>query len=139
LHAVKQVLVVAEFARRRQGVFEDARDQGVPVGCRPGGFPGEELATELAVSRVAAAHQIENALDLTTRLPATLAAMAAGLIDEDRAAYIACYTHSLNPADAARADEILAATAPDLRTDQRTSGARLNSGRTLTSKPFKRG
>jgi hypothetical protein len=83
--------------------------------------------------------EIENALDLTTRLPATLAAMAAGLIDEDRAAYIACYTRSLNPADAARADEILAAAAPDLRADQRTSGARLNSGRTLTSKPFKRG
>jgi hypothetical protein len=114
----KQVVAVAEFGRRRLAAFEDAKNRGVPVGWRPGGFPGEELAVELVTSRVAAAHRIENALDLTSRLPATLAGMAAGLIDEDRAAYIAYYTHSLAPADALHADEILAAGAPDLRADQ---------------------
>ena len=114
----KQVLVMSEFGRRRQAAFEAAKDRGVPVGCRPGGFPGEELAMELVTTRTQAAHRIENAIDLTTRLPATLAGMAAGLIDEDRASYIAYYTHSLNPADAARADAILAAAAPDLRVDQ---------------------
>jgi hypothetical protein len=114
----KQVLVTAEFARRREAAFEEAKDRGVPVGCRPGGFPGEELAVELAVTRAEAAHRISDALDLTARLPATLAGMAAGLIDEARAGYIAYYTRSMTPADAARAEQILAAAAPDLRAEQ---------------------
>ena len=111
----KQVLVIAEFARRREAAFEDARARGVPAGCRAGGFPGEELAIELVTTPVQASHRIEAAADLVTRLPATLAGMAAGLIDESRAAWIACYTHGLGPADAARADEVLAAAAPGLQ------------------------
>ena len=78
----KQVLVIAEFGRRRQATFEDAARRGLPVGCRPGGFPGEELAMELVTSRVDAGHRIDDAIDLTTRLPMTLAGMAAGMIDE---------------------------------------------------------
>jgi hypothetical protein len=91
----KQVLVIAEFARRREAAFEAARARGVPVGCRAGGFPGEELAIELVTTPVQAGHRIETATDLVTRLPATLAGMAAGLIDEPRAAWIAYYTHGL--------------------------------------------
>ena len=114
----KQVLVIAEFGRRRQATFEDAARRGLPVGCRPGGFPGEELAMELVTSRVDAGHRIDDAIDLTTRLPMTLAGMAAGMIDEPRAGWIAMYTRTLTAADAARADEILAAAAPELRVDQ---------------------
>jgi Domain of unknown function (DUF222) len=114
----KQVLVTAEFGRRRQAAFRDALASGVPAGCRPGGFPGEELASELAVTRAEAGHLIDDALDLTSRLPMTLAAMAAGQIDAGRAGWIAMYTHSLTPADAARADEVLAGAAPDLRAEQ---------------------
>jgi hypothetical protein len=114
----KQVLVIAEFGRRRQATFEDAARRGLPVGCRPGGFPGEELAMELVTSRVDAGHRIDDAIDLTTRLPMTLAGMATGMIDEARAGWIAMYTRTLTPADAARADEILAAAAPELRVDQ---------------------
>ena len=114
----KQVLVTAEFGRRRQAAFEGAAARGVPAGCRPGGFPGEELAVELATTRIEAGHRIDDALDLTTRLPRTLAGMAAGLVDADRAGWIALYTRSLTPADAAHADEVLAAAAPDLRADQ---------------------
>jgi hypothetical protein len=44
--------------------------------------------------------------------------MAAGLIDADRAGWIAYYTRSLTLADAAYADEVLAEAAPDLRVDQ---------------------
>jgi hypothetical protein len=88
------------------------------VGCRPGGFPGEELAIELVTSRVDAGHRIDDAIDLTTRLPMTLAGMATGMIDEARAGWIAMYTRALTPADAARADEILAAAAPELRVEQ---------------------
>jgi hypothetical protein len=114
----KQVLVTAEFGRRRQGEFADAARRGVPVGCRPGGFPGEELAVELVVTRAEAGHRIDDAADLTTRLPLTLAGLAAGRIDADRAGWIALYTRSLTPADAAAADEILAAAAPELRVEQ---------------------
>jgi hypothetical protein len=114
----KQVLVIAEFGRRRQATFEDAARRGLPVGCRPGGFPGEELAMELVTSRVDAGHRIDDAIDLTTRLPMTLAGMAAGMIDEPKAGWIAMYTRALTPADAIRADEILAAAAPELRVDQ---------------------
>jgi hypothetical protein len=114
----KQALVTAEFGRRRQAAFEDAARRGIPVGCRPGGFPGEELAIELVATRAEAGHRIDDALDLTTRLPLTLAGMAAGQIDEERAGWIALYTRSLNPADTARADQILADAAPDLRVEQ---------------------
>jgi len=114
----KQVLVTAEFARRRQAAFADAARRGVPVGCRPGGFPGEELTVELVTTPVDASRRIDDAIDLTTRLPQTLAAMAAGLVDADRAGWIAFYTRSLAPADAAYADTVLAAAAPDLRVDQ---------------------
>jgi hypothetical protein len=114
----KQVLVTAEYARRRQAVFEDAARRGVPVGCRPGGFPGDELAMELVTTPVDAGRRIDDAIDLTSRLPMTLAGMAAGVIDEARAAWIAMYTRSLSPADAARADETLAQAAPDLRVER---------------------
>jgi hypothetical protein len=114
----KQVLVTAEYARRQRAAFEDAARRGVPVGCRPGGFPGDELAMELVTTPMDAGHRIDDAIDLTTRLPMTLAAMATGLIDEARASWIALYTRGLSPADAARADEMLAVAAPDLRVDQ---------------------
>ena len=114
----KQVLAAAEFGRRRRAAFECALAQGVPAGCAAGGFPGEELSAELMVSRAEAGHLIDDAIDLTSRLPRTLAGMAAGLIDADRAGWIAFYTRSLTPADTARADEVLAGRAPDLRTEQ---------------------
>ncbi|MGH3293760.1 MAG: DUF222 domain-containing protein, partial [Trebonia sp.] len=65
-----------------------------------------------------AGHLIDDALDLVTRLPRTLAGMAAGLIDQDRAGWVALYTRSLSPSDAAHADEVLAEAAPDLRAEQ---------------------
>jgi Domain of unknown function (DUF222) len=114
----KQVLVTAEYARRRQGAFEDAARRGVPVGCRPGGFPGDELAMELVTTPLDAGHRIDDAVDLTSRLPMTLAGMAAGVIDEARAGWIAMHARCLSPEDAAYADEVLAAVAPDLRVDQ---------------------
>jgi hypothetical protein len=114
----KKVLVVAEFARRRTAELAEAEAHGAPVHRRPGQFPGEELAIELLLGPVLTSHVIDDATDLVTRLPATSAGMAAGLIDEDRAGVIALHTRSLTPADAAIADGILAALAPALRLDQ---------------------
>ena len=116
--AWKKTLVVAEFARRRAAEFEAAAARGVAVHCRPGQFPGEELAVELLAGPVQASHVIDDATDLATRLPRTLAGMAAGLIDEARAGVIALHTRELAPDDAALADGVLAALAPAVRLDQ---------------------
>jgi hypothetical protein len=114
----KQVLAAAEFGRRRQAAFTGALAAGVPAGCAAGGFPGEELAIEMVTSRAEAGHLIDDAIDLTSRLPRTLDGMGAGLVDAGRAGWIAFYTRSLTPADAAMADEFLAGQAPDLRAEQ---------------------
>ena len=114
----RQVRLIAEFARRREAAFTDAQRRGVPAGLSPGGFPGEELAAELVITRYAASTHIEMAQHLLARLPATLAGMAAGQIDFARASAIVAHTCDLSDADAGRADAVLAADAPDLRYDQ---------------------
>jgi Domain of unknown function (DUF222) len=114
----RQVRLIAEFARRREAAFADAQRRGVPAGVSPGGFPGEELAAELVITRYAAGTHIEMAQHLLARLPATLAGMATGQIDFARASAIVAHTCDLGDADAARADAVLAADAPDLRYDQ---------------------
>jgi hypothetical protein len=112
-----QTRVIAEFARRRLEEFETAKARGVRVRCRPGEFPGVELASELLISGLAAGRWIDSATDLTTRLPRTLQGMSEGLIDAERGAIIAAYTGSLSPEDAAQADEILATAAPQVRAE----------------------
>ena len=116
--AYQQTVVIGEFARRRQAQFEAAKAAGVPVGCRAGEFPGEELAMELVTTRGDAGARIDAAVELTARLPRTLAAMAAGAIDLARASTIAFHTRAMTDADAAHADEALAAAAPGKRLDQ---------------------
>jgi hypothetical protein len=90
----------------------------VPRGCRDGEFPDAELGMELVTSPGAARDTMDLATDLQTRLPRTWAAMGAGLIDEYRARLVWRPTRHLTDADAAHADEILAALAPGLRYDQ---------------------
>ena len=114
----QQAVLTAEFARRRQAQLAEATARKVPRGCRPGEFPDDELASELLITRNQAAHRIGADLDLTSRLPRTLAGMAAGLISADRADVIASYTAGLTDEQAAYADEVLAEAAPGLRYDQ---------------------
>jgi Domain of unknown function (DUF222) len=116
--AYLQTVVIAEFARRRDVAREQAKSRKVPLHCRPGQFPGEELAAELVSTARYADERIWEATDLVTRLPRTLAGMAAGTIDATRAYIIWSYTWSLTPPDAAHADETLAAAAPHLHPDQ---------------------
>jgi hypothetical protein len=113
-----KLAAVAEFTRRREAQLADATARGVPRGCRDGEFPDAELGMELVASQNAARDQMDMAADLETRLPRTRAALGAGLIDEYRARLIWRPTRHLTDADAARADEILAALAPGLRYDQ---------------------
>lgn len=111
-----QTRAIAEFAQRRTEEVEAEQARGVPVGCWAGDFPGAELACELLVSRVAAGQRIDAATSLATRLPRTLQGMSAGLIDAERAEIIAAYTACLGPQAASVADEVLAAAAPEVRT-----------------------
>ena len=73
---------------------------------------------ELVTTRADVGARIDAALDLTTRLPRTLAAIAAGTVDLARACTIAFHTRAMTDADAAPADEVLAAAAPGQRLDQ---------------------
>jgi hypothetical protein len=114
----QQTTLVAEYARRRAAQLKDAKARGVPAGRRPGEFPDDELAAELLITRNQADGRIEADLELTARLPRTLAGMAAGVISAGRADTIAAATGFLSDEDAASADEILAAAAPGLRVDQ---------------------
>src|SRR5579862_8616363 len=114
----QQTIVIAEYARRRQAQFEAAVAAGKPAGCRAGEFPGEELAMELVETPVYTGARIDTAVELTARLPRTLARMADGSIDLTRAMTIASRTRSLTDTDAAYADEVLAAAAPGKRPDQ---------------------
>jgi hypothetical protein len=116
--AYLQTLLIAEFDRRRAVAFRDAKARGVPPGRRPGEFAADELAAELVCTANDADARLERDAALATRLPRTLAGMAAGVISGGRADTIAAWTMSLSDADAARADEILAAAAPGLRLDQ---------------------
>jgi Domain of unknown function (DUF222) len=116
--AYLELTAVAEFTRRRETQFEDARARGVPRGCRDGEFPDAELGMELVTSQNAARDQMDLATDLETRLPRTWAALGAGLIDEYRVRLMWRPTRHLSDADAARADELLAGMAPGLRYDQ---------------------
>src|ERR1700733_8700716 len=60
--AYQETVVIAEFARRRQAEFEAAKARSVPVDCRDGEFPGEELAMELVTTRADAGARIAAAL-----------------------------------------------------------------------------
>ncbi|HEY0937955.1 MAG TPA: DUF222 domain-containing protein, partial [Trebonia sp.] len=114
----QQTVMIAEFGRRRRAQFEAARAAGKPAGCRDGEFPGEELAFELVETGAYAGARIDTALELTARLPRTLAGMAEGTIDLGRAMTIAAHTAGLTDGDAAQADEVLAAVAASKRPDQ---------------------
>ncbi len=113
----QQTVAVAEFARRRDAQLADAKARKAPAGQRRGEFPADELAAELLITGNQASCLIDAARELAGRLPATLAGMAAGAISAGRARTIAFYAGSLSGADAATADQILAAAAPGLRED----------------------
>ena len=133
-----RLAAVAEFTRRSEAQLADAKARGVPRGCRDGEFPDAELGMELVTSSGAARDMMDMALDLPARLPRTWAALGAGLIDGYRARLIWKPTQHLTDADAAQADEILAALAPGLRYDQLARKATAVAMK-LDPEAFKRG
>ena len=112
-----ETLAVAELARRRAAEYEEDKARGVPRNQRRAQFPDLELAAELLVGRRHAQHLLDEAAELTARLPRALARMADGLIDQARASAIASATLCLSDADAALVDQALSPTAHEVRAD----------------------
>jgi hypothetical protein len=108
---------IAEFTVRRQDQLAASAARKDPRGQRAGEFPDAELGMELLISGRQAGNRMDQAVALTTRLPATFAGLGAGMITADKAYYIWFYTRFLSDADAAEADAILAAAAPGVRQD----------------------
>jgi Domain of unknown function (DUF222) len=90
----------AEFAARHPGT--SLEDQ----------FAADELAAELHLTPLSAAAQMDYAAQVTSRLPRTFAALAAGRIHPVHVRIIEDETRVLTDTDAAQADAVLAGAAP---------------------------
>jgi hypothetical protein len=104
-----QQTAAAEFAARRR---EPDRKQGTPLGFVP--FACGELAPELVITDNAAELQMAQARDAARRLPANVALLRDGRISDYQLKIITESTQALSDADAAEADQLLAAAAPGL-------------------------
>jgi hypothetical protein len=121
-----ELMAVAEFARRREEQFEASKARGDKVRSRDGEYPAEELGFEMTTTAYSAAVLIDMAQNVVGRLPSTLAGMAAGKIDRDRARAISNATLHLPDELAETADKILAEAAPEIRlADLQQKAARL--------------
>ena len=110
-----EMMAVAEFARRREEQFEASKARGDKVRSRDGEYPAEELGFEMTATAYSAATLIDMAQNIVGRMPSTLAGMAAGKIDRDRARAISNATLHLPDELAAVADRVLAEAAPEIR------------------------
>jgi hypothetical protein len=108
---------VAEFTVRRQDQLAASAARKDPRGQRAGEFADAELGMHLQISGREAGNRMDQAVALTTRLPATFAGLGAGTITAGNAYSIWFYTRFLSDADAAEADAILAAAAPGIKQD----------------------
>ena len=102
---------ISEFARRAGAGLE-------------GEFAADELAFELHVTQPSAAGQMDYATTVAARLPATFAALRAGLIRPFQLRIIEEETRYLGDADAGTADAALAAAAPGMTFGETRSAAR---------------
>jgi len=123
-----EMMAVAEFARRRHEQFEASKARGDKVRSRDGEYPAEELGFEMTATAYGAAILLDMAQNIVARLPHTLAGMAAGKIDRDRARAISNATVHLPNDLAAVADKVLAEAAPEIRlADLQQKAARLEA------------
>jgi Domain of unknown function (DUF222) len=123
-----EVMMVAEFARLRADQLEASKARGDRVRSRDGEYPAEELGFEMTASAYSASLLLDMAANIVTRLPSTLAGMAAGVIDRDRARVISNATLHLSDDLAAEADKVLAEVAPGIRVaDLQRKAARLEA------------
>src|SRR3984885_14001385 len=123
-----EIMAVARFGRVRAAQLEASKARGDRVRSRDGEYPAEELGFEMTASAYSAGLLLDMAANIAARLPRTLAGMAAGRIDRDRARAISNATVHLSDDLAAEADKILAEAAPELRlSDLHKKAARLEA------------
>ena len=123
-----EIIAVARFGRLRAAQLAASKARGDRVRSRDAEYPAEELGFEMTASAHSAGLLLDMAANIVGRLPATLAGMAAGLIDRDRARVISNATLHLSDDLAAEADKVLADAAPGLRlADLHTKAARLEA------------
>jgi Domain of unknown function (DUF222) len=123
-----EIMAVAEFGRLRAEQLEASKARGDRVRSRDAEYPAEELGFEMTASAYSASLLLDMAANIVTRLPSTLAGMAAGVIDRDRARAISNATLHLPDGLAAEADKVLADAAPELRlADLQKKAARLEA------------
>ena len=123
-----ELMAVAEFSRRCEAQLEASKARGDRVRSRDGEYPAEELGFEMNATAYSAGILIDMARNIAGRLPRTLAGMAAGLIDRDRARVISNATLHLPDEKAAAADQVLAEAAAEMRVaDLQQKAARLEA------------
>ena len=123
-----EVMAVARFGRRRAEQLEASKARGDRVRSRDAEYAAEELGFEMTASAYSASLLLDMAANIVNRLPSTLAGMAAGVIDRDRARVISNATLHLSDDLAAEADKILADAAPEIRlADLQRKAARLEA------------
>jgi Domain of unknown function (DUF222) len=110
-----EIMAVAEFARRRAEQLEASKARGDRARSRDAEYAAEELGFEMTATAYSAGLLLDMAQNIVTRLPSTLAAMACGAIDRDRARVISNATLHLPDDLAAEADKVLAEAAPEMR------------------------
>jgi hypothetical protein len=121
-----ELMAVAKFGWRRLEQLEASKARGDRVRSRDGEYPAEELGFEMTASAYSAAVLLDMSANVVGRLPSTLAGMAAGKIDRDRARTISNATLHLSDELAAEADKVLAEAAPGMRlADLHRKAARL--------------
>jgi hypothetical protein len=118
-----ELTAIAEFTARRRAQYAASAARKDPRGQREGEFADAELSAQLLISGREAGNRMDQATALVTRLPATFAGLGAGTVDAAKAYSIWFYTRFLSDADAAQADQILAAVAPRIRADSLASKA----------------
>src|SRR3984885_10689812 len=123
-----ELMAVAKFGRVRAEQLEASKARGDRVRSRDAEYPAEELGFEMTASAHSASLLLDMAANIAGRLPCTLAGMAAGVIDRDRARVISNATLLLSDELAAGADKVRAGAAPELRlADLRAKAGRLEA------------
>src|SRR3984957_5461174 len=110
-----EVVAVAEVARLRAEQLEASKARGDRARSRDAEYAAEELGFEMTATAYSAGLLLDMAQNIVTRLPSTLAGMASGAIDRDRARVISNATLHLPDDLAAEADKVLAEAAPEMK------------------------
>jgi Domain of unknown function (DUF222) len=115
--SANQFAAMAEFARRPWTVETDpdaARDQRGAPGAVTREYADDEIAARLGISPLSASYRLGLAIDLTSPLSATAAALATGTIDVAKARTIADGCRHLDPATAVEVEAAVLGKAPQL-------------------------